>query len=152
MIVHTRQRLPDVIGAALAILLGVFAYVQGTDYEMGTIREMGAGYFPRILSVGLILMGLLYGFVALRAEPVQFGEDRPAILSILIICASVMVFALLIERNGLIPAIFFSTLLSTLASEKRSFPVSLLLSIATALVCAAIFVWGLSLPFKYFAF
>lgn len=148
---HIGQRLPDLIGAGLIILLGVFAYAQGAAYDIGTIREMGPGYFPRILSVGLIAMGLLYAFVTWRADPVTFGEDRPAPLSILIICASLIVFALLIERNGLVPAIFFSTLLSTFASDKRNIPVALLLSALTALACAAIFIWGLSLPFKYFA-
>lgn len=151
MTTHARQRLPDLIGAALVIAFGVFAYVQGGGYDMGTIREMGPGYFPRILSLGLILMGVLYAFVAWRAGPVGFGEDRPDILSILIICASLIVFALLIERNGLVPAIFCSTLLSTFASNRRNIPVAILLSALTALACAAIFVWGLSLPFKYFA-
>lgn len=36
---HIRQRLPDLIGAALAIALGSYAWIASADYSIGTDRK-----------------------------------------------------------------------------------------------------------------
>lgn len=148
---HLRARLPDLLGAALAIALGLYAYVESRGYEMGDLRAMGPGYFPRAISFGLIGLGVLLAITTLRGEATRFGDDRPPLSSILLIGASLLAFALLVERNGMGPAIFAAVFLSTFASENRNIPRSLLLAAITALVCVGLFIYGLGLPIKAFS-
>lgn len=148
---HIRQRLPDLVGAALAIALGSYAWIASADYAAGTLRDMGPGFFPRLAAGGLILLGLLLGLTTLKSPPSRFGGDRPEWSSVLLIGAALISFALLIERNGLFPAIFVAVLLSTFASDNRNISRSVLLSAATAGVCVAVFIYGLNLPMKVFA-
>lgn len=148
---HIRQRLPDLVGAALAIALGAYAWIIATDYTAGTLREMGPGYFPRLAAGGLILLGLLLALTTLKSPPSRFGGDRPEWSSVLLIGAALVSFALLIERNGLFPAIFVAVLLSTFASDNRNISRSVILAALTAGTCVLVFIYGLSLPMKVFA-
>src|SRR5262245_8679059 len=77
-------------------------YVAG-DYQAGTLRRMGPGYFPVLLSAILALFAL--GFVARRfligADPVENVEIRPAFF----VLGGVTLFGLLLHRAGLIASI-----------------------------------------------
>ena len=148
---HIRQRLPDLIGAALAIGLGSYAWIASGSYAAGTLRDMGPGYFPRLIAAGLVCLGLLLAATTLKSGPTRFGGDRPELSSVLLIGAGLISFALLIERNGLLPAVFVAVLLSTFASDHRNISRSVLLAALTAGACVAVFVYGLNLPMKVFA-
>lgn len=148
---YLRERLPDLLAALSTIGLGLFAFYESSGYDMGTLRAMEAGYFPRLMSFGLLGLGALLGVNALRGPAHRFSNDKVSLISLGVIAASLMAFALLVERFGLIPAIFSSVLLSTFASEKRNYPQAILLSAATAVICAVVFVYILGLSMKVFS-
>lgn len=148
---HMRQRLPDLIGAALAIGLGAWAWTVSAPYAAGTLRDMGPGYFPRMAAAGLIGLGVLLALTSWKSAPSRFGTDRPDLSSVLLIGAALVSFALLIERNGLFPAIFIAVLLSTFASDNRNISRSVLLAALTAGACVGLFIHGLNLPMKAFS-
>ena len=148
---YLMERLPDLIAAAATLGLGLFAWVETGDYAMGTLRSMDAGYFPRMISVGLLILGVLLAVMTLVGGPNRFGGDRVSPLSMVIISASLLTFAFTIERFGIIPAIFCSVLLSTFASETRNYVQALLLSAGTAVLSALVFVQLLGLSIKVFA-
>jgi len=148
---YLMERLPDLLAAAATLGLGLFAWVESSDYAMGTLRSMDAGYFPRMISVGLLSLGLLLAVMTLLGGPNRFGGDRVSPLSMVIISAALLTFAFTIERFGIIPAIFCSVLLSTFASETRNYVQALLLSAGTAVLSALVFVQLLGLTIKVFA-
>ena len=148
---YVKERLPNLLSALLSIALGLFALYESRIYEVGELRDMGPGYFPLICAVALIGLGVLLFIVALRAPPSQFADERPTLLSLLLIGASLLSFALLIEDYGLFPAIAVAVFISTFASENRNILRSLLLALLTAAGCVVIFVYVLALPIKVFA-
>ena len=73
MIYNMRDRMPDLIAASLAVVLGLFTLYESSGYDMGSLRDMGPGYFPRILAIVLIGLGLALVISTLRQGPVRFG-------------------------------------------------------------------------------
>jgi len=146
-----KERLPNLLSAVLSIALGLFALIQSRNYDVGELRNMGPGYFPIICAIALIGLGVLLFIVSLQSPPSAFGDERPSIKSVLLIGASLLAFAILIDDYGLFPAIFAAVLLSTFASDNRNILRSILLSFLTAAGCVVIFVYLLALPIKVFA-
>lgn len=144
-------RAPEQLGAAISIAIGAWVIWYSSDLHLGTLRDMGPGYFPRIIGGGLILLGALLGLMTLRGPASHFGGERPALSSLLLISASLISFAVLIERNGLFPALFVAVLLSTFASDNRNILRSLVLAAVAAGVSCLVFIYGLGLSMKVFS-
>ena len=48
------------VGAALLLgLFGLYVIVQGSGYEMGSLRRMGPGFFPVMIGSVLLLFAVL---------------------------------------------------------------------------------------------
>ena len=54
----------DVAAGLLFVAIGVAALVAGSDYRSGTLLNMGPGYFPRIVSALMIVLGALVTWCA----------------------------------------------------------------------------------------
>ena len=54
----TMERPRDVMGGVLVVAIGAGFFLFGRELEMGTSFRMGPGYFPTILSVLMIGLGL----------------------------------------------------------------------------------------------
>lgn len=147
---YLTDRLPDLLAALASIALGLFAYSEASGLDMGSLRSMEAGYFPRMISFGLIGLGLLQGLLAFVGPAHRFGGEKVSIISVVVISAALLTFAFMVERFGIIPAIFCSVLLSTFASETRNYLQSLILAAITAVMSAVVFVYLLGLSIKVF--
>ena len=53
----------DYYAGALVALIGAGAILEGRTYGIGTLTDMGSGFFPVALGAGLILMGILMAAV-----------------------------------------------------------------------------------------
>lgn len=148
---NLQGRAPDLIGAGFTLAIGAWVLFTSADYDMGELRSMGPGYFPRLIGCGLVLLGAMLAVLTLKKPGTQFGADRPALSSVLLIGASLISFAVLIERNGLFPALFVAVLLSTFASDNRNVLRSIVLAAATAGVSSLVFIYGLGLSMKVFS-
>ena len=137
-----RIKSPQDFGAAvLFIAFGVAGIWFGTGYEVGFARDMGPGYFPMVLSWGLILFGLVIGSQAVllpgpRFEPVVWR-------AVLLVLGAIVAFGLLIESAGLAIATFAVTVLSALASTESRWKESIALGAALALFGVLVFIYGL---------
>jgi len=99
--------------AALAVMaIGAFLAFEGSDYPMGSLRRMGAGFMP--VAIGVILMlfsvGLLIEnmFAEREALPLRL---RP----ILAVSASILFFALTVRSAGMIPSTVGTIMLAAIA-------------------------------------
>ena len=136
----------DLLTGVLFLALGGFAIVYGARYPLGTAARMGAGYFPLLISCGLLLMGAVLIVRALLGAGEALGAIgwRPLIL----VLAGVLAFGLLIERLGLLAAGILLVL--TARAAERGFGVleTVLLAVGLTLGAAALFIYGLGLPIK----
>ena len=138
----------DLVTGALFIALGAFAMLYGSRYAVGTASRMGAGYFPLLISCGLVLIGLV---LVLRAIFSASGELIGAIgwRPLLLVLAGVAGFGLLIDRLGLLPAGVLLIVAARLADRDWRLVETALLALGLTLATTAVFLWGLGLPISF---
>lgn len=144
-----RRDYRDIAAGMLAVSLGIFAFVYAqSHYDLGTLRHPGAGMFPAALGLFMAVMGCFVVAPALlRAGPKLDANIRPA----LTVAASIAVFALIVTRFGLVPAIVATVLVSSFAETPRSHWVVALLAVVLTLVGVLVFVVGLKLSIPLFS-
>lgn len=134
------------IGAG-CVFLGIAAcfVLLGRNLELGTFRTMGPGFFPLVVSGLLALLGAVTIIGALRRPP---GSERIALAwrPLALIVGAPVLFALLVEPFGLVPALGLAVWLSTLGRRPWNPLRSFLLSALVTLFCWLIFVVALGVP------
>jgi len=135
----------DVWAGLLLIAIGAVAILIARNYTFGTALRMGPGFFPIVLGVLLILFGLYILASGLRSGEAIKGPWSPRALVILPL--SLVLFGLLMERGGFVPAMLVLIFASATASTEFKFVEVLLFSLALTAVSVAVFVWGLGLPY-----
>ncbi|AWK87688.1 tripartite tricarboxylate transporter TctB family protein [Azospirillum thermophilum] len=140
-----RVRSPRELAAAFLIsaiaLAGLWI---GRDWETGTLAMVQAGFFPRLICVLLLATGLatLAGALAATDGTGSGWAWRP----VAAITASVLSFAALLDRIGLVLAILALIVIGGLAGRPlRPVPLAMLWAVL-ATSCVALFSWGLGLP------
>lgn len=134
----------DFWSGIIFLFFGIAAVVIGRDYPMGTAGKMGPAYFPTILGVLLILIGL----IGIVRSFVHDGEaiEKFHVREIVIILSAVILFGILMRGAGLAPAIIVLVLLSSYASPKFALMPNLLLAVGLAIFSVVVFVKLLGLP------
>jgi len=130
------------LGAALLFaVLGIGGLWFGREYDVGSAREMGPGYFPTLLSWGLIGFAII---VAVGALSVRGPRIQPFVWrAVVLVLGAIVAFALLIESAGLAVTIFAVTVLSALASRDSRWKETGALGVLLALFCVLVFIYGL---------
>jgi hypothetical protein len=135
---------PDVVSGALFICLGAAGLLLAWHLEVGAASEMGAGYFPRLVSMLLTGVGVLILIGALLApSDVEAQGLSIDFRSVAAISLSLFAFAALLEMFGLIPTTAALLLIASLGSReltRREFAVTSLFLLGFAVV---VFRWGL---------
>jgi uncharacterized membrane protein len=145
---HVLQK-KDFWAGALYVALGAGAFWVGRGYPMGSAARMGAGYFPTVLSVVLVLIGLL----SMARSLSRAGEAVGAIAwkPLALVVGATVLFGALLQTAGLVIALLVLVLVSAVASRHfrpdAKALAGLLLLVA---FCALVFVKGLGVPMPLF--
>lgn len=133
--------------AATLAGIGLIGLVIGLDYEFGSARRMGTGYFPVVLSSLLLVLALIDGGTA--ALTPEDPEEEPLDWRPLgaILCA-VAGFAITIGLFGLIPAFAVAIGLSTRSERGYGWKPALILAVVTCIGAWLLFnqLLGMALP------
>lgn len=134
----------DFCSGVLFLAIAAFALWVARDYPVGTAVRMSSGYFPRMLCLLLIALGLyvLVRSLVIEGPAVSTIRLRPVIL----ITVAVTVFALTIQPLGIVLATFLLSLIGGHASPRVRLWEMLVAAVALTALSVAIFVWGLGLP------
>ncbi len=138
----------DFLAGLLFLALGVLTVFFARDYPMGLAARMGPGYFPTVLGGILCLFGVYIMIRGIRTgEPVRGTWGwRPLAL----ITLSIVTFGLTMEKLGLVPALMLLLVIAALAGREFRLREVLLLAILMSAFAAAVFVYGLKLPYPLF--
>ncbi|MGH6771561.1 MAG: tripartite tricarboxylate transporter TctB family protein [Xanthobacteraceae bacterium] len=139
----------DFWSGILLIATGAAAVVVARDYAFGDSLRMGPGYFPSVLGGLLILFGLYIGGTALRSGEKLVGSW--SLRALIILPLSLVLFGLLIDRAGFVPALMVLIFGSATASTQFRVVEVLLFSIFLTVMCVAIFIWALGMPYPLIA-
>jgi hypothetical protein len=135
----------DFLAGLLFIALGAFAIIYGLQYAFGTSARMGPGYYPRLVSIALIVIG---GILVVRSYFMDGEEpDKIFVRPLYVVVIATVAFGVLIERAGLVVAAGLLIVVARLADQDfRPLEVAALCVVLIAF-SAAVFWYGLSLPF-----
>jgi hypothetical protein len=140
-----RVKNPRDFGAALVfMIIGLAGLYFGADLTMGTAARMGPGYFPRLLSILIIAIGVFVGLKALVTEgpPIEAPKFRPMFFCLL----SVIVFGYMIAYVGLAVTAVVMTLISAYARRSVNLLETAIFAVGMSLFTVLIFVYALGQP------
>jgi hypothetical protein len=130
---------------AMLCAIGIAAAIAAPQYRMGTLAQMGPGYFPLILGILLAALGAI---TCLQAVAKGDGHRlvTPPWRQLICIPLCVVSFALLVERAGLAIAVVVTVLIGCLGGQ-RFRPIEAIISaIVLAILTCTLFVRLLGLP------
>ena len=133
----------DFWSGVLFTLLGVGALVIGSKYTLGTAARMGPGYFPRILGILLIVLGVVIALRALRVH----GEAMPRfrLRPLIIVLGSVVLFGLIVRPLVVALSTVILIVVASAASSEFRPRESLVAGLVLAALAVGVFVVGLQL-------
>lgn len=142
-----RDAMKDVLAGGVFIVLGLAFSIGALQLDVGTPLRMGPGYFPLVLGILLIGLGIaigIKGFLAGSGDEIGGVHWR----AMLLITAGVLFFGLTIRGLGAALALFGAILLAALArSETRAHEAVLIaLGLSTLSVILFIVILQLRLP------
>lgn len=140
----------DVIMGGILALVGLFyAVVVWETLPLGSALNMGPGYFPMVLAVitfCLSIVLIVRALVKPSGEPFGVFPWRAAIL----ITLSILIFALLAERLGVLIATFLSSTVASLAGREVRLGSAVVAGAVVSAACAVLFIWALHVPIPLF--
>jgi hypothetical protein len=140
-----RVKSPQDLGAGqVFMLIGLAGLYFGSELAFGTAARMGPGYFPTLLSILILAIGIVVGLRALTVEgpPVEPVQLRP----IAFVVAAILIFGVLIEFVGLALTAVLLTLLAAFARRDVKLAETLLLGAGLAIFAVTVFVYLLGQP------
>jgi hypothetical protein len=141
----------DYYGGTLMLVIGVAAAAQGTSYRVGSLSQMGPGFFPTALGVLLALVGAVIAATAHRGRTAAPDTPRaPEWRGWLCITFSIVAFIVLGRYGGLIPSTFAVVFISAMGDRQNTFKKALLLALAMVAICIVVFWWALRMQFPLF--
>ncbi|WP_332688880.1 tripartite tricarboxylate transporter TctB family protein [Bosea sp. (in: a-proteobacteria)] len=140
------EGMSQLLSGILFMAIGTFALYLGRGYPVGSAGDMGPGYLPRLVAIGLVLVGLA---CALRGWlSGERGLPRFPLRAGFWIGGAVLAFALLIERAGLFVACLVAVLIAGGAEMQRRWRELPLVALVLAGFCALLFGYALRLPMQ----
>ena len=135
----------DVWAGLLLIAIGAAAIFVARNYPFGTALRIGPGFFPVVLGGLLILFGLAVLAIGLRRGESMAGSW--SLRALIILPLSLILFGLLMEYAGFVPAMLVLIIGSATASTEFRFLEVLLFAAGLTALSVAVFVWALGLPY-----
>ena len=140
----------DYYAGGLMVLLGVGAAVTGSGYKFGTLARMGPGFMPVVLGVVLAFIGILIAATALgSSEPddKKFLPANPQWFGWFCILAGPVLFIVLGQLGGMIPAVFACVFVSALGDKTATYKSSFILALGVTVFGVLLFHYLLNIPF-----
>ena len=136
----------DLLAGLLFIAIGIATAVGASDYPLGTLRNIGPGYYPILLGIALALLGAGIGWQGLKFER-QPTEDEGglALRPLVMVVAAVVAFGLLVRPFGLAVAIVALIAISSFAGREFSLLRVVLLCVGMVALSWLVFIYLLCL-------
>ena len=139
-----QRSVKDILSGLFFVGFGLLFALGATTYAIGSAARMGPGFYPLVVGVLLVVLGIVIVVRSGReadAEPIT----PPAWRAVAFIVGAIMFFALTARGLGLLPSIFITASLSSLASQRTTIPVALGFGFLLTAISVGIFVLALRL-------
>ena len=137
----------DFWSGLMLIAIGGGAVFIARNYQFGSSLRMGPGYFPTILGGALVMFGVYFIIQGLRTGAEKL-DGSLSLRALIILPLSLVVFGLLIDRAGFIPAMLALIIGSSTASAQFKLVEVLVFAVFMTAMCVIVFIWALGLPYE----
>jgi hypothetical protein len=140
----------DYYAGGLMVLLGVGAAVTGSGYKFGSLARMGPGFMPVVLGTVLAFLGILIAGTAFGSsedDDKKFLPDKPQWFGWLCIVGGPILFIILGQYGGMIPAVFACVFVCALGDKTATYKSSAILAAGVTAFGVLLFHYLLSIPF-----
>jgi hypothetical protein len=145
VIAAVKRRLnQDVLAGLMFISFGAAALILGRNLQVGSASDMGAGYFPLVLGLLLVAVGLAITLLGLWRGGAAF--EIWSMRASIFVCAAFIVFAIVIEWAGLLLTAAACTMLAAMGTVRFHLLRHAVLAIAASLLAVGVFIWALKIP------
>lgn len=144
---HIRNH-KDFWAGVMFIAFGTFFAGFATQYKFGSAAHMGPAYFPTMVGVLLILIGVGVAAGALSHKAEELKVNRFNWLVLLLILGPIVLFGLLLNTLGLVICVFMLVCISSYASHEFSWKAALGNAAVLIALCLFVFVYALKLQFS----
>lgn len=145
----------DFYAGGLMILIGLGAALEGQHYNIGTMRQMGPGFFPIALGVILVFIGILIAGASFTGG-VEDGDTamptKPDWRGWLCIIAGPLLFILFGKYGGLAPATFLCVFVSAMGDRTSTWKGAFVLASGVTFFGVLVFAYVLKVPFAILKF
>jgi len=136
----------DLWASVMYIGTGALGMWIARDYPFGSALRMGPGYFPTVLGGIMVAMGIYVLVLGLRKDHEKI-QGNWSIRALIVLPISMVVFGILMEEAGFIPAMLALIPISAAAGRDFKWVEVVPLTIGLTILCAAGFIFALGLPY-----
>ncbi len=137
----------DFWSAVMFILFGVLFVIWSTEYQFGTSQRMGPGYFPMVLGILQILLGVMIGIPAVGRNAVETEVSPIGWRGLTIILGAVALYGVLLPVLGFIVSLALLIIISATATKEFNLKETLISTVVLGIGSYLAFVKGLNLQF-----
>jgi len=136
----------DLWAGLMYIVTGALGMWIARDYPFGSALRMGPGYFPSVLGGIMVAMGIYVLALGLRKDHEKI-QGNWSIRALIVLPISMIVFGILMEEAGFIPAMAALIPISAAAGRDFKWVEVVALTIGLTILCAAGFIFAFGLPY-----
>lgn len=134
------------------LLLGLGTLAEGSTYRLGTLRQMGPGYFPVMLGVAMTIVGVLIALSATQPSMEDSHDENtipetPQWRGWFCIVAGPVLFIIFGAYFGLLPATFSCVFVSALGDRTATLKQATILATGITIGGIVLFVYLLGVTF-----
>lgn len=138
----------DAVSGLMFLAVAIYVSVSTLlGLDIGSLEQMGPGFFP--LALGIIL-GVIGVLVLLNAKPNEDQQLPVNWRAVFLIGAAPIAFGLTVRTLGLVPALLVSVSMATLSSGKIRLPTALSVIVGVTMFCVVVFKFGIGIPYDLF--
>ncbi len=137
----------DFWSGIMFMAFGIIFAVLAQRYRIGSTDRMGPGWFPTVLGTLLTILGLIITLRALSGGAAETKLKSVSWRGIILMLASVALFALLLPHLGMVVSIVVLLLVAALASDEFRIRESLGWTVILVIASYLIFVRALEIQF-----
>ena len=126
------------------IFFGASSILIARDYGMGTGGKMGPAYFPTVLGGLLAVIGAIAVIRSFIVPGTPIGAF--AFKGLVLVCASVLLFGIIVRGGGLAVALPLLVVISASASVHFHWRATLMMAAGLTIFCVLVFLKGLGIP------
>ncbi len=128
----------DFWAGGLLVALGIAVWLKSRGYGLGSLGHMGSGYFPAVLGILLVLVGILIAATSKDTAMLRL-PSRAAWRGASLVLLSVLSFVWVARHLGLVPASFCVVAVAASADRRNSLRDLMLMAGILTLACYLVF-------------